>query len=150
AEVAALLEGYLSHLRQPALSPAPVLPPVSDVDPAGQLVDRPGSFRLPSFSSFLRAGVLLLLVLVLLGGSSALLLLNLNDKGQGNAGDARPKEVPADPYVVWSVAVTPDGKTLAAGAGWWTTGGEVGIWDLATYKPLRHIADERGVGSVAF
>ncbi len=48
------------------------------------------------------------------------------------------------------MAISPDGKVLAAGAGWWTSVGEVGVWDLATHKPLRHFAEDKGVVSVAF
>jgi tricorn protease-like protein len=53
-------------------------------------------------------------------------------------------------FDVWSVAFSPDGKTMAAGGGYANTPGEVGIWDLATKKPLHRFAEERGVGSVAF
>ncbi|MCI0683734.1 MAG: serine/threonine protein kinase [Gemmataceae bacterium] len=158
AEVAALLEGYLVHLRQPDTNPAPALPPV-DGDKVTENADAGAvtlSPRHPVTLSFFRVAMLLLAVLAVLGGAAALLLF-----GQGNQIEERPPDAnqkqaadPADvlpdPYVVWSVAISPDGKTLAAGAGWWTTGGEVGVWDLATHKPLRRFVEARGVVSVAF
>ncbi len=66
AEVAALLEGYLAHLRQPAAIPAPKLPP----SPAGR---RPGSAVRRRFPRRLR--LLALVALAVLGGSAFLLTL---------------------------------------------------------------------------
>jgi RNA polymerase sigma factor (sigma-70 family) len=69
---------------------------------------------------------------------------------QAPPAQANAMELPAEPSDVWSVAVSPDGKLLAAGAGWWDRPGEVGVWDLATRQPLRRFAEDRGVASVAF
>ena len=61
---------------------------------------------------------------------------------------AKAPEVPCD---VWSIAVSPNGKVVAAGAGWWDQQpGEIGIWDLATGQPLRRYPESRGIGSVIF
>jgi hypothetical protein len=94
--------------------------------------------------------VFLLPVLAVLGAWVFFLLLGLGQQIEGVAQDANAKNPQGDPYVVWSVAISPDGKALAAGAGWWTTGGEVGVWDLATHKPVKRFAENRGVVSVAF
>jgi hypothetical protein len=48
------------------------------------------------------------------------------------------------------VAVSPDGKFVAAGAGMWDKPGEVGVWNLATREPLQHFPEDLGVASVAF
>ena len=58
--------------------------------------------------------------------------------------------VPATPKDVWSVAISPDGKYAAAGAGWWDQPGECGIWDQATRKEIRWAHEDLGVASVAF
>ena len=139
AEVVALLEGYLAHLRQPDTVPEPALPFVSDLGqtsrPPNKAADLPTLLRKVP----LRAKAIVLLMIAAFGGASAFFLL-----AQGNV------VVSTEPCHVWSVAISPDGKTLAAGAGWWTTGGEVGVWDLATRKPLQRFADNSGVSSVAF
>jgi WD40 repeat protein/serine/threonine protein kinase len=53
---------------------------------------------------------------------------------------------------VRAVAFSPDGRTLASGAGGWSPlPGEVILWDLASCKPLLHLEGlERGVLAVAF
>jgi len=86
----------------------------------------------------------------MVGFASALLALGLSGQLQGFAQDPKVEKAAEDPYVVWSVAISPDGKAMAAGAGWWTTAGEVGVWDLTTYKPLRHFKEDRGIVSVVF
>jgi WD40 repeat protein len=48
------------------------------------------------------------------------------------------------------VALSQDGKVLAAGAGWWDRHGEIGVWDFATRQPRRRYGEELGVASVAF
>jgi WD40 repeat protein len=53
-------------------------------------------------------------------------------------------------FDVWSIAITSDGKTIAAGGGLWDSPGEIGIWDLATKKPLQRFAEDLGVGSIVF
>ena len=54
------------------------------------------------------------------------------------------------PSHVWSIAITPDGKYVAAGAGRGNKPGEIGVWELATGKPLRHYSEIRGVQTVLF
>jgi hypothetical protein len=61
---------------------------------------------------------------------------------------AQPPQPP--PNEVWGLALSPDGKILAAGAGRWDVPGEVGVWDLATRQPLRRFSESLGVASVAF
>ncbi len=80
AEVAALLEGYLAHLRQPAGSSAPGLPSFSD----DILAPNRGAFRLPFVSSSFRVAMLLLVVLGLLGCASVALAVRF---GQPDARD---------------------------------------------------------------
>jgi RNA polymerase sigma factor (sigma-70 family) len=71
-------------------------------------------------------------------------------------GPAAVQEKPAPPGAlpavsdVWSAVLSPDGRLAAAGAGRWDQPGEVGVWDLATGKPLLHVAERKGVASVAF
>src|SRR5207237_5838555 len=65
-------------------------------------------------------------------------------KGEAKAG--KPAQVNDD---VWSVAISQDGKFVAAGSGWWDRDGEIGIWELTTRKPLQRFAENLGVASVA-
>jgi WD40 repeat protein len=51
---------------------------------------------------------------------------------------------------VWSIAVSKDGKTVAGSSGWWTEPGEIGIWKVGTWEPLRRFSDDLGIASVAF
>jgi serine/threonine protein kinase len=143
AGAAALLEGYLAHLRRPGAVPAPVLSPGNQ----GRRAKRRRALAL----AFVLAGGLLLVLgglgapggwRVLLGAGAAAPEPD-NKAGAGNV-------VPPPRSDVWSVAVSRDGRFVAAGAGWWDAPGEVGVWDLAARKPLRRFEDDRGVGSVAF
>jgi hypothetical protein len=150
-DVATLLEGYLAHLRQPALVPAPGLPPVSCAESAGRRpVPVRRAFPFPLAASRFRVAMLLLVGIALLGCVGALLLTAPGNRNPPIARNANPNQVQAEPCDVWSVAVSPDGKVLAAGAGWWTTRGEVGVWDLGTHQPLRRFGEDLGVGSVNF
>lgn len=54
------------------------------------------------------------------------------------------------PNDVWSAAISPDGKLAAAGTGWWTEPGEVGLWDLGSRKLLFQAFEKKGIASVAF
>jgi WD40 repeat protein len=56
---------------------------------------------------------------------------------------------PAANLDVWSVAVSQDGKVVAAGAGMWDQPGEIGVWNLATREPLQRFTEDLGVASVA-
>jgi WD40 repeat protein/beta-lactamase regulating signal transducer with metallopeptidase domain len=51
---------------------------------------------------------------------------------------------------MWSVALSPDGKTLATGHGEYTTKGEVRIWDRESGKVTHTIPHDKGVRTVAF
>src|SRR5437870_3772814 len=67
-----------------------------------------------------------------------LMVLGLDFQAPGLCAQAQPPNQAAKPPEdVWSVAVSQDGKFLAAGAGWWDQPGEIGVWDLATRKPLQ-------------
>src|SRR4051812_45068690 len=66
------------------------------------------------------------------------------------AGAQFPKPVPTKPNHVWSAVLSPDGKLAAAGCGWWTEPGEIGIWELASRKRLMTAVERKGVASVAF
>ena len=95
-----------------------------------------------------RAGhVLVCFLLTVLG--LALLPLGFSVQAQQPKGEAKagkPAQVNDD---VWSVAISQDGKFVAAGSGWWDRDGEIGVWDLATRKPLQRFAENLGVASVA-
>ena len=150
AEVATLLQGFLDHLRQPDARPAPTLPAFADVEPVGR--QSPLTHPLHWFwrrpFTFI-AALLLLGVLAGVGGALGRLLIPPSKQIHALAQTGNAPAGQAEPYAVWSPAVSSNGKLLAAGAGWWTTTGEVGVWDLATHKPLAHFAADRGVGSVA-
>jgi eukaryotic-like serine/threonine-protein kinase len=141
AEVAALLEGYQAHLRQPATVPAPALKAGKRQDPPAR-----GKGWIAALLVSLSAG---LLVALLLGLGA--LGRPLPWFGAGNGAPAPNADQPAPPRSdVWSVAISQDGRFLAGGAGWWGQPGEIGVWDLATHKPLQHFTEEQGVGAVAF
>ncbi len=83
AEVAALLEGYLAHLRQPEMVPAPVLPP----SPFGVQTTTPVPSRL--VKRFPRRYWLPALVLLSLLGLGGALWLALVEKGNDAKVDAQ-------------------------------------------------------------
>jgi len=150
AEVAALLEGYLAHLRQPITVAAPeVLPPPpvpSRREGDKEQVAEPARFRdswprLFSWSRLLPASLLLAFL--------GLVLLGLGEPGQKIAPGSPVAIPPAAGVDVWSVAVSQDGKVVAAGAGMWDKPGEIGVWNLATREPLQRFAEELGIASVA-
>lgn len=62
----------------------------------------------------------------------------------------QPKARPEKILDVWSIAVSRDGKSVAGSAGWWDTPGEIGVWELESYKPLWRFAAPRGACSIAF
>ena len=64
---------------------------------------------------------------------------------------ADPGPTPGDPYHQCSdpTAAVGPGGTVYAGAGWWDQPGEIGVWDLATHKPLQRFTEDLGVASVA-
>jgi RNA polymerase sigma factor (sigma-70 family) len=49
-----------------------------------------------------------------------------------------------------SIAISPDGKRIAAGMGSWNRPGRVEVWDFATRKSLWSQDEQRGVYSVCF
>jgi WD40 repeat protein len=52
--------------------------------------------------------------------------------------------------MVWAVAFSPDGKTLASVSGLYDKPGELILWDLATGKERTRIEEVKGIRSVAF
>jgi WD40 repeat protein len=134
AEVASLLEAYLAHLSQPAtVAPPEILP----------LPTQPRTLR--AWPRVLPRALVAALVLAAVGLGALRL-----DQGAQKGGREQPAFVPVPVGGdVWSVAVSSDGKVVAAGAGWWDKPGEVGVWDLASREPLRRFSEDLGVGSVA-
>jgi WD40 repeat protein/beta-lactamase regulating signal transducer with metallopeptidase domain len=63
--------------------------------------------------------------------------------------NSQPKNLLGGNNDFWSVAISPDGKRLATGSGYWDRPGEVRVWDFATRKPLWSFAETLGVASVA-
>jgi WD40 repeat protein len=127
AEVAALLEGYLAHLRQPATVPAPELsaPPAAESP-------RPAA---PGF--WTRAARRLrwplgLAALVLL----AVGLLELRPTGPA-AVPARRLQGHTGP--VHNVRFTPDGRLLLSGSGWPQGDGTVRIWDVESGRERNRV-----------
>jgi eukaryotic-like serine/threonine-protein kinase len=129
AEVATLLEGYIADPDKPVL----VLPPAS------KRHRKPS--RLVSF--FLSIAGLIILAMVL-----AVLAPEFLPQVSGPT--TQTKDPQAEPDHVWSVAISRNGKTLAAGAGWWNRAGEIGLWDVASRKPLHRFEELGGIGSLAF
>jgi serine/threonine protein kinase len=143
AEVAALLEDCLAHLRQPATVPAPLLTPHAD-----------GSAELPAGKGGrgIRPRALLLVLAGLATlGSGLLLWLVAADVFRTPAGQAAP-EPPADALDtgVWTLAFSPDGKRLATGGGGSSRPGQFQIWDVPAGKPLVTRRAQPGVRAVAY
>jgi serine/threonine protein kinase/predicted RNA-binding Zn-ribbon protein involved in translation (DUF1610 family) len=135
AEVASLLEGYLAHLRQPRTVPAPTLSPTT------RNVAKRRTRRLLGLTGAV-------LGVAAMGWLALGLLQPAGQPVQGDREGAEPPP-PSVPLDVWSVAVSKDGKFLAAGSGHWDRPGEIGVWDLASRDPLQRFAEDRGVASVA-
>jgi serine/threonine protein kinase len=159
AEVARLLEGYLAHLRQPATVPAPQLPPLPAVpgsQPEGEEKRPAPPPRLRGSRPWVltRSGVLAgCLVLVCLGlvalGAVSQLVGGRNPSPPADREPPGGNPVAAVGGDVWSVAISQDGKIVAASAGMWDQPGEIGVWNLATREPLQHFTEELGVASIA-
>jgi len=148
-EVAALLEGYLGHLRQPNL-PAPPLP-FSSVS---------GCPKSPPRARFAwrfcrRSWVAALVSLMTLG----LIASALIRFGGGVGPQAQPANEPASrPDLpgdavdegVWTLTFSPDGKRLVTAGGHHSRPGQLQIWDLASRKPLVTRQALQGVRSTAW
>jgi WD40 repeat protein/serine/threonine protein kinase len=136
-EVASLLEGYLAHLRQPATTAAP--------SPARQACsDKPDAPAKGATITTIRW-----LAIIIVGLAAVVVAGLLLTSGAGPEDNpVAPPPGPA-PFDVWSVTASRDGKIVVAGGGMWEQPGEIGIWDLATFKPLQRFAEERGIASVA-
>ncbi len=108
----------------------------------------------------LTAGVLKTMLLTKLKSASVMvLLIALVGIGGGatalHAGAVLPPRADVLPAPVlaggelWSVAVSQDGKIVAASAGLWDKPSEAGIWALGTQEPLKRFSEETGIASVA-
>jgi hypothetical protein len=147
AEVAALLEGYLAHLCQPATVAAPELP----APPASQGRGVSGLRRRPWPAA--------LLLLALAGLGVGLTVSALAPDGKGVSPQARlandpaaraaPPEAPVDEGV-WTLAFSPDGKQLVKGGARPSRPGQLQIWDLAAGKPSVTRRVNKGVRAAAF
>jgi serine/threonine protein kinase len=149
AQVAALLEGYLAHLRQPATIPAPELPPPPDVHrislPQGEPWAEPARWGRP------RLGLLALVLLATLGlGMGWWLAADPRVDLRAEPAPARPE--PADDTTdegVWTLAFSPDGKRLVTAGGANSRPGQLQIWDVAAGNPLVTRRALPGVRAVA-
>jgi WD40 repeat protein len=135
-EIATLLENWLAHLRQPTTVPAPARRGPED-SPA---IADDSSSTLRRFT--LAASVATAAVVILLTTG----VFRLVTGGEVPQAVVPPSPAPFD---VWSTAISRDGKILVAGGGMWEQPGEIGVWDLTTFKPLRRFAEDRGIASVA-
>ena len=76
------------------------------------------------------------------------LILLVSGAAPIRAADEAPKR--ASLGEVWSVAYSPDGRTLATGSGAGSEPGRLVLWDVATAKPRFWLEQPLGVRSVAF
>ncbi|HEX4589874.1 MAG TPA: protein kinase, partial [Gemmataceae bacterium] len=138
-EVATLLENWLAHLRQPTTVPPPARPVRRDTENSPATAEgSPPALRW--FTRAARVAAVAVVVLLTTG------ILRLVSGGEMPQAVVPPSSAPFD---VWSAATSRDGKILAAGGGMWEQPGEIGVWDLTTFKPLRRFAEDRGIASVA-
>ena len=66
------------------------------------------------------------------------------------AADATPESKRTSVGEIWSVAYSPNGRTLATGSGNRTEGGKLILWDVLTGKPRFILPQPREVRSLAF
>jgi DNA-directed RNA polymerase subunit RPC12/RpoP len=79
-----------------------------------------------------------------------LLLFSSGISGQESKKDLNGNNPLKDPFDTFSVAISKDGQIVAGGGGMWDRPGEIGVWNLATRKPLQRFSEDLGVASVAF
>ncbi|HWG45900.1 MAG TPA: serine/threonine-protein kinase [Gemmataceae bacterium] len=149
AEAAALLKGYITHLRQPDLSALQL--PSHSVSDRPKLV--PGDCVAWGFRRHSRITALLFLMtlgliasgLLLVGGGLIPLAQPTNDP-------ASPPELPGDAIDegVWTLTFSPDSKRLVTAGGDHSRPGQLQIWDLASNKPLVTRRASQGVRSTAW
>jgi serine/threonine-protein kinase len=147
AEVAALLEGYLAHLRQPATVAAPEMPgprPAARTEGSRQPLRRlvPRSPRL-----------LVPLILAVLGLGMGLTWFGL--AGADGGGNAPPDDSAAPVRrlrghtgPVHNVRFTPDGQRLVSGSGWPEADHTVRVWNVASGQELSRVMVPGGVHSL--
>jgi WD40 repeat protein len=145
------LEQFLGRLHEgkPPDRPVPELPPLAAVP--GTRPEGEGRRPAPHRHRGALAACLVLACLGLVGLGAVPLLVELKSpKPQADKEHPGGNPVAAAANVdVWSVAISQDGKTVAASAGMWDQPGEIGVWDLATRKPLQRFSEELGVASIA-
>jgi WD40 repeat protein/beta-lactamase regulating signal transducer with metallopeptidase domain len=74
----------------------------------------------------------------------------MNPRGEPLLFEANPTDVRPRGPTMWSVAASPDGKTLVTAHGEPTTRGELRVWDRESGQVRQTIPLEKGVRSVAF
>ncbi|MGW1406408.1 caspase, EACC1-associated type [Streptomyces sp. NPDC002403] len=132
----------LAAQRTPASSAQPA---ESQTTTSGDRGHTPGDTPEPARKPVPRRAALFLGAAVLAGGATAALPLWKGTSGKENAGS--PMVLTDPPYTVYSVAFSPDGKTLA------TVGDDkaVRLWDVATRKSGAPLIGHTGlIYSVAF
>jgi WD40 repeat protein len=150
AEVAALLEGYLAHLRQPDTVGAPALPPL----PAGSGAAPPRrAGSAPWFRRLLWPAALLLLAAVGLG--VARIPFGFPWGGgidlqapAGNEPAAPARRLQGHTGPVHCLRFTPDGQRLISASGWPGDDHGIRVWDLATNQELARVPTPGNVGSL--
>jgi bla regulator protein BlaR1 len=71
--------------------------------------------------------------------------------------DREPVQFDQDPTVfqpldgrLWSLAISPDGKTVASAVGEWNKPGELVLWDAASGKPRVRVREDKGLLWIAY
>jgi hypothetical protein len=153
AEVAALLAGYLAHLRQPAASPAPRLPG----PPVNRCPAQPSRARF-AVGSRRRLWPAALVLVAILGLGARLIVFGLTQAGgpaaaPAGANDPAARPGPPDGAIdehIRSLAFSPDGTRLATSGGDYRLPGQLQIWDVATGKAVVTRQGFPGARAVAY
>jgi hypothetical protein len=146
AEVAALLEGYLAHRRQPLTIAAPNLPAFHGSPGLAKSDGRAGQVR------WLRAllGWAALVLLVVMGVAWLLFPLARGVTANPAAGepDVPVRRIRGHSGPVHNIRFTSDGRRLVSGSGWPESDQTVRVWDLESVKELGRIPVSGGVHSL--